>query len=61
VIEFKRGVYQSALDELSRLVFSEDELLRMQKMAQDSMVQAMESGLKIATAMLSSVKTEQAK
>jgi hypothetical protein len=36
-------------------------LLRMQKMAQDSMVQAMESGLKIATAMLNSVKTEQAK
>ncbi len=61
VIEFKRGVYQSALDELSRLVFSEDELLRMQKMAQDNMVQAMESGLKIATAMLNSVKAGQAK
>jgi hypothetical protein len=61
VIEFKRGVYQSALDELSRLLFSEDELLRMQKMAQDNMVQAMESGLKIATAMLNSVKAGQAK
>ena len=61
VIEFKRGVYQSALDELSRLVFSEDELLRVQKMAQDNMVQAMESGLKIATAMLNSVKAGQAK
>jgi len=56
VIEFKRGVYQSALDELSRLVFSEDELMRMQRLTQEtineSINQAMESGMRIANALM---------
>jgi len=56
VIEFKRGVYQSALDELSRFVFSEDELVRAHRKAaqnfNQAVDQAFEAGLKIANAML---------
>lgn len=53
VIEFKRGVYKSALDELSRLVFSPDELFKLQKITLEEFqkgfrqaVDAMESGLR---------------
>jgi putative (di)nucleoside polyphosphate hydrolase len=56
VIEFKRGVYKSALDELSRFVFSEDELVRMHRLATEQFTQAvdqaMDAGLKIAAAMM---------
>ena len=56
VIEFKRGVYKSALTELSQFVFSEDELLRIHRLATESFThaveQSVEAGLKIATAMM---------
>ncbi len=56
VIEFKRGVYKSALDELSRFVFSEDELVKMHRLATEQFTQAvdqaMDAGLKIAAAMM---------
>lgn len=59
VIEFKRGVYQSALTELSRFVFSEDELMRMQQDATrqftQAMDQAVQAGLSVANAMIDSV------
>ena len=56
VIEFKRGVYKSALDELSRFVFSEDELMRVHRLATKQFAQAvdqaMDASLKIAAAMM---------
>ena len=56
VIEFKRGVYKSALTELSQFVFSEDELVRVHKLATEQFTQAveqtMEAGLKIASALM---------
>jgi len=56
VIEFKRAVYKSALDELSRLIFSEDELLRAQWAAAESISQAMDhamqAGMDMATALM---------
>ena len=59
VIEFKRGVYKSALDELGRLIFSEDELLRAQQAAAEQFTQAMDhamqASLQVATALMSGV------
>lgn len=59
VIEFKRGVYQSALTELSRFVFSEEELMRMQQDATrqfaQAMDQAVQAGISVANAMIDSV------
>ncbi len=59
VIEFKRGVYKSALDELGRLIFSEDELLKAQRAAAEqfsqAMDQAMQAGLQVATALMGGV------
>jgi putative (di)nucleoside polyphosphate hydrolase len=59
VIEFKRGVYQSALTELSRLVFSEEELSRIQQDATrqfaQAMDQAVQAGISVANAMIDSV------
>ena len=59
VIEFKRGVYKSALDELGRLIFSEDELLRAERAAAEqftqAMDQAMQASLRVATALMSGV------
>jgi putative (di)nucleoside polyphosphate hydrolase len=56
VIEFKRNVYKSALDELSRYVFSEDELVKAHRLATESFTQAvdqaMAAGLTLANAML---------
>ena len=56
VIEFKRGVYKSALDELSRFIFTDDELVRMHRLATETFTQAVdqavEAGLQIATAMM---------
>jgi putative (di)nucleoside polyphosphate hydrolase len=67
VIEFKRGVYKSALDELGRLIFSEDELLKAQRAAAEqftqAMGQAMQASLQVATALMGGVagSTPQAK
>jgi putative (di)nucleoside polyphosphate hydrolase len=65
VIEFKRGVYKSALDELSRFVFSEDELVRAHRLATQQFTQAvdqaMDAGLKIATAMMGAGATAASK
>ena len=59
VIEFKRGVYQSALTELSRFVFSEEELMRIQQDATrqfaQAMDQAVQAGISVANAMIASV------
>ncbi len=59
VIEFKRGVYQSALTELSRLVFSEEELSRIQQDATrqfaQAMDQAVQASISVANAMIDSV------
>ncbi len=59
VIEFKRGVYQSALTELSRFVFSEEELMRIQQDATrqfaQAMDQAVQAGISVANAMIDSV------
>jgi len=61
VIEFKRGVYRSALDELSRYVFSENELQNMQQISQESMQQAIDSSLRFANAMINQVTGGRAK
>ena len=59
VIEFKRGVYQSALAELSRFVFSEEELMRIQQDATrqfaQAMDQAVQASINVANAMIDSV------
>ncbi len=59
VIEFKRGVYQSALTELSRLVFSEEGLSRIQQDATrqfaQAMDQAVQASISVANAMIDSV------
>jgi putative (di)nucleoside polyphosphate hydrolase len=59
VIEFKRGVYQSALTELSRFVFSEEELTRIQQDATrqfaQAMDQAVQASISVANAMIDSV------
>ena len=59
VIEFKRGVYQSALTELSRFVFSEEELTRLQqdttRQFAQAMDQAVQAGISVANAMIDSV------
>jgi len=59
VIEFKRGVYKSALDELGRLIFSEDELLKAQRIAAEQFTQAMDhamqTSLQVATALMGGV------
>lgn len=59
VIEFKRGVYKSALDELGRLIFSEDELLKAQRIAAEQFTQAMDhamqASLQVATALMGGV------
>lgn len=52
VIEFKRDVYRSALDELSRLIFSEDELLALQRKTAEAFArvvnESVQTGLEIA-------------
>ncbi len=59
VIEFKRGVYQSALTELSRFVFSDEELTRIQQDATrqfaQAMDQAVQASINVANAMIDSV------
>lgn len=56
VIEFKRGVYRSALDELSRLVFSDDELVRTHQRAteqfNEALDEAMQASVKIASTIM---------
>lgn len=56
VIEFKRDVYKSALDELSKYIFSEDELVKAHRLATETFTQAVDqavtAGLSIANAML---------
>lgn len=59
VIEFKRGVYQSALTELSRFVFSDEELTRIQQDATrqfaQAVDQAVQASISVANAMIDSV------
>jgi putative (di)nucleoside polyphosphate hydrolase len=59
VIEFKRGVYQSALTELSRFVFSDEELTRIQqdttRQFAQAMDQAVQASINVANAMIDSV------
>ncbi len=56
VIEFKRGVYRSALDELSRLVFSDDELVRIHQRATEQfnevLGEAMQASVKMASTIM---------
>lgn len=55
VIEFKRGVYRSALDELSRLVFSDDELVRTHQRATEQFNEALDQAMQASVKMASTI------
>lgn len=55
VIEFKRGVYRSALDELSRLVFSDDELVRIHQRATEQFNEALDQAMQASVKMASTI------
>lgn len=55
VIEFKRGVYRSALDELSRLIFSDDELVRAHHRATEQFNEALDQAMQASVKMASTI------